>query len=89
MKSTKLIMLASASLMLAIILPTTAMAQTEAPPVLSARDLAPAELLAGPDFKVDDVVPTDGFYGIFTVRGTYGSIQARGGPEQHVQRVHR
>jgi len=67
-----------ATLLSAILLPLGAMAQTEAPPVLSARDLAPAELLAGPDFNVDDVVPTDGFYGIFTVRGAYGSVQARG-----------
>jgi len=54
------------------------MAQTEAPPVLKASDLAAAELLSGVDFTVDDVVPTDGFYGIFTVRGAYGSVQARG-----------
>jgi hypothetical protein len=78
MKTMKLIMLACATLLLAIVLPIGAMAQTEAPPVLRARDLAPAELLAGPDFTVDDTVPTDGFYGIFTVRGAYGSVQARG-----------
>jgi hypothetical protein len=65
-------------LVLLIVLPLGAMAQTETPPVLAARDLAPAELLTGPDFTVDDTVPTDGFYGIFTVRGAYGSAQARG-----------
>lgn len=53
-------------------------ARTEAPPVLTARELAPTELLGGPDFEVDSTVPTDGFYGMFTVRGGYGSIQARG-----------
>jgi hypothetical protein len=78
MKTMKLIMLACAAMLLAIALPNWAMAQTEAPPVLSGRDLAPAELLAGPDLNVDDVVPTDGFYSIFTVRGAYGSVQARG-----------
>jgi hypothetical protein len=78
MKKMKLIMLGCAILLLAIVLPIGAIGQTEAPPVLSARDLAPAELLAGLDFKVDDVVPTDGFYGIFTVRGAYGSVRARG-----------
>ena len=66
------------AMVLPIVLPIGAMAQTEAPPVLAARDLAPAELLAGPDFTVDNTVPTDGFYGIFTVRGAYGSVQARG-----------
>jgi hypothetical protein len=77
-KMMKFFMLACASLLSAFVLSIGAMAQTEAPPVLRAADLAPAELLAGPDFRVDDVVPTDGFYGIFTVRGVYGSIQARG-----------
>jgi hypothetical protein len=78
MKAMKLIMLTCTALLLAIMLPVWAMAQVEAPLVLKAADLAPTELLAGPDFKVDDVVPTDGFYGIFTVRGVYGSVQARG-----------
>ena len=78
MKTMKLIILTCTALLIAIVLPVWAMAQAEAPPVLKAADLAPAELLAGPDFKVDDIVPTDGFYGIFTVRGAYGSVQARG-----------
>jgi hypothetical protein len=78
MKTMKFIMIACATLLLAVVLPIGAMAQTEAPPVLRARDLGPSELLAGPDFKVDDVVPTDGFYGVFTVRGAYGSVQAHG-----------
>ena len=78
MKTMKLIMLTCAALLLAIVSPAWAMTQTETPPVLKAADLAPAELLAGPDFKVDDIVPTDGFYGTFTMRGAYGSVQARG-----------
>ncbi len=75
---TKRIILAYTALMLAIVFPVWAMAQTEAPPVLKASNLAPAELLTGLDFTVDDVVPTDGFYGIFTVRGASGSVRARG-----------
>jgi hypothetical protein len=78
MKAVKFIMLTCTALLLAIMLPVWAMAQTEAPPVLKAADLAPAELLSGLDFTVDDVAPTDGFYGIFTVRGAYGLVQARG-----------
>ncbi len=78
MKTTKLIMLTCAALLIANALPLGAMAQTEAPPVLKASNLAPAELLRGLDFTVDDIVPTDGFYGIFTVRGASGSVQARG-----------
>jgi len=78
MKAVELIMLTYTALLIAIVLPVWAMAQAEAPPVLKAADLAPAELLTGLNFAVDDVVPTDGFYGIFTVRGAYGSVQARG-----------
>lgn len=65
---------------LALALPVSAQSPTpfEAPPVLVARDLAPADWLAGPDFTVDETVPTDGFYGIFTVRGQYGAVQAHG-----------
>ena len=78
MKMMKFFILACASLLSIFVLSVGAMAQTEAPPVLRAADLAPTELLAGSDFKADDVVPTDGFYGIFTVRGAYGSVQALG-----------
>ncbi len=78
MKTMMFIILASLAIISMTVLPQGVLAQTEAPPVLKASDLAPAELLAGPEFKVDGSVPTDGFYGIFTVRSPYGSVQARG-----------
>jgi hypothetical protein len=78
MKMMKFFILACASLLSISVLSVGAMAQIEAPPVLRAADLVPTELLVGSDFKTDDVVPTDGFYGIFTVRGAYGSVQALG-----------
>ncbi len=78
MKTMKRITLTCIAMLLVSVLPVAAMAQTEAPPILKAADLAPGELLAGPDFKVDNIVPTDGFYGIFTLRGAYGSVQAHG-----------
>jgi len=53
-------------------------AGTEAPPVLQASELAPPDLLAGEGFAVDGTVPTDGFYGVFTVRNPYGAVPARG-----------
>ncbi len=77
-KTMKFVMLTNTVLLLAIALPLGAMAQTETPPILKAADLAPAELLTGLDFTVDEVVPTDGFYGIFRLRGAYGSVHARG-----------
>jgi hypothetical protein len=39
----------------------------EKQPVLQASQLAPAELLQGARFRVDEQVPTDGFPGRFTI----------------------
>jgi hypothetical protein len=50
----------------------------EPPPVLSARELLPPDLLAGPLFQVDDRVPTDGLLGHFTLRSSLGVFVAPG-----------
>jgi hypothetical protein len=50
----------------------------EKQPVLQASQLAPAELLQGPRFQVDDRVPTDGFLGRFTIRSDFGTFEAHG-----------
>ena len=50
----------------------------ERPPVLHARDLVPASLLAGKGFHVDDAVPTDGLMAIFTLHTDLGTLQADG-----------
>ena len=50
----------------------------ERPPVLHARDLVPASLLAGKGFHVDDTVPTDGLMAIFTLHTDLGTLQADG-----------
>jgi hypothetical protein len=47
-------------------------------PVLQASQLAPAELLQGPGFQVDEKVPTDGFLGRFTIRSEVGTFEAHG-----------
>jgi hypothetical protein len=62
-------------------LPTTAAdgpVKFETPPVLHARVLAPATLLAGKGFQVDDAVPTDGLTAHFTIRSDVGTFQADG-----------
>jgi hypothetical protein len=60
----------------------TAAAQTatrfEKPPILRASDLAPATLLSGNGFRVDDQVPTDGLTASFTIRSDVGTFQAHG-----------
>jgi len=59
-----------------------AVAQTalefETPPILRARDLAPATLLNGNGFHVEDQVPTDGLTAIFTIQSDVGTFQAHG-----------
>ncbi len=50
----------------------------QAPPVLSARELLPPEMLAGPHFQVEDRVPTDGLLGHFTLRSGFGTFVAPG-----------
>lgn len=50
----------------------------EAPPVLRAGDLAPADLLQGPRHLVDEQVPTDGLLARFTIRSDFGVFEAAG-----------
>src|ERR1700719_5102613 len=60
----------------------TAVAQTvaqfETPPTLRAQDLAPATLLNGNGFHVDEEVPTDGLTAHFTLRSNVGTFKADG-----------
>ena len=68
--------LASVALSGACVSPPTHPAAAEppfqTPPVLSARDLLPPEMLAGPLFRVDERAPTDGLVGHFTARSAAG-----------------
>src|SRR5262245_325153 len=50
----------------------------EAPPVFRASELLPPEMLAGPNFRVDDRVPTDGLLGHYTLRSSLGILVAPG-----------
>jgi hypothetical protein len=50
----------------------------EKQPVLQASQLAPAELLKGSRFQVDEQVPTEGFLGRFTIHSDFGTFEAHG-----------
>jgi hypothetical protein len=50
----------------------------EAPPVQSASKIAPAALLSGPRFKVQDEAPTDGFMPRFTIQSDFGQYVVNG-----------
>jgi hypothetical protein len=50
----------------------------ESPPTLRARDLAPASLLNGSGFHVEDNVPTDGLTANYTIHTDLGTLQAHG-----------
>jgi hypothetical protein len=64
--------------LLTFIAPAQAQRGFEAPPVLKARVLLPPEMLAGPLFRVDDEVPTDGLMGRFTLRSHLGTFVVPG-----------
>jgi hypothetical protein len=55
-----------------------AQAGFETPPVLQASELAPADLLQGPTFTVDNQVPIVGMLGHFTIRADVGTFEAHG-----------
>ena len=50
----------------------------QVPPVLSARELLPRDMLAGPSLQVEDRVPTDGLLGHFTLRSGFGTFVTPG-----------
>jgi len=50
----------------------------ESPPILKAQQLAPASLLSGSRFHVDDDVPTDGLTANYTIHTDLGTLQAHG-----------
>jgi hypothetical protein len=60
----------------------TAAAETagkfETPPTLRAQELAPATLLSGKGFHVEDAVPTDGLTAHFTLQSDVGTFKADG-----------
>jgi len=58
--------------------PALAASGYEKEPVLSAKDLAAPELLKGPHFTVDGVVPVKGFIARFTIRSPFGKFDAHG-----------
>ncbi len=47
-------------------------------PILAADQVAPPELLSGPDWRVDARVPVEGYLEIFTIRSTYGVVPVHG-----------
>jgi hypothetical protein len=47
----------------------------EAPPVLKAGNLVDPKLLKGPDYEVEDQVPTDGYLAKFTLNTTFGILE--------------
>jgi hypothetical protein len=73
-------LLVGAALLLTFASITAAQSDThvETPPVLRAQNLAPASLLNGSGFHVDNTVPTDGLMGTYTIHSDAGMLQARG-----------
>src|SRR5208282_4376085 len=68
------------ALLMLVLLPVTAAAgaapRFEKPPTLEAQVLAPASLLSGEGFHVDEQVPTDGLMAHFTIQSDVGTFPA-------------
>ncbi|HSE04788.1 MAG TPA: hypothetical protein VLK35_11600 [Methylomirabilota bacterium] len=64
---------------------TGAQSSFETEPVLSAKDLVPAQLLKGTRFTVDDRVPVKGFVARFAIKSDFGPFEARGIRMLHVR----
>jgi hypothetical protein len=50
----------------------------EKPPVVPAKDIVPAKILAGKGYTIDRNVPTDGLLGRYTIRSPVGTFPAHG-----------
>lgn len=50
----------------------------ETPPVLSAADAAPPDLVTGNGFRIADRVPTDGLTAVFTLKADVGTSEVHG-----------
>src|ERR1700730_9584142 len=48
----------------------------ESPPVLSASNILPPELLSGPNFRVQERVFNDGFMNTYTIDSKFGTFMA-------------
>jgi hypothetical protein len=57
---------------------TVAAVDYEKPPVLPAKDVVPAAILAGKGYTIDPKVPTDGLLGRYTIRSAAGTFPAHG-----------
>jgi hypothetical protein len=55
-----------------------AAADYEKPPILPAKDVVPAAILAGKGYTIDSKVPTDGLLGRYTIRSAVGTFPAHG-----------
>jgi len=61
--------------------PLMAQQDFESPPTFRASKILPAELLAGPDHRVDERVINDGFMNIYTVNSRLGTFTANSSEE--------
>jgi hypothetical protein len=52
--------------------------ELEKPPVVKISDLFPPELAVGPNYSLQQNVPTDGYFGNFVLQTEWGTLQVRG-----------
>jgi len=65
--------------------PSVAQHRIESPPMFQAAKIIPAELLAGPNHRVDEQVVNDGFMNTYTIESRFGSFVANSGMELRIR----
>jgi hypothetical protein len=68
----------SAVVLVSLVAVARAADQFETPPTLKAADAAPATLVKGDGFRIDDAVPTDGLTTRFQLRSDVGNFEVHG-----------
>jgi hypothetical protein len=63
-------------LLLPVVTAASPVPEFEEPPTLPAQDLAPASLLLGNGFHVNNEVPTQGYLGHFIIHSDVGTFKA-------------
>ena len=65
--------------------PSQAQRNFESPPTFRASKILPAELLSGPNHRVDERVVNDGFMNLYTVNSRFGTFTANSDAELRIR----
>jgi hypothetical protein len=65
--------------------PSQAQKEFESPPTFKASKILPANLLSGPNHRVDERVPNDGFMNLYSIESRFGTFEANSNTELRIR----